>query len=445
MSDDPIIRVEGLGKRYSLRHLRDQRYVALRDVLVEKATGLFRRSPKGRSKMADRRSGDGSGIPDNGQQITDNRVASKEDFWALRNVSFEVHRGEVVGIIGRNGAGKSTLLKILSRITDPTEGRVKLRGRVASLLEVGTGFHPELTGRENIYLNGAILGMSRAEIRTKFDEIVAFAETEKFLDTPVKRYSSGMYVRLAFAVAAHLEPEILVIDEVLAVGDVDFQKKCLGKMRQVATDGRTVLFVTHSMPNVMSLCGKVVWLREGRVTAIGDPPSLVSQYLGGSKISSESVIKLERLPRTLASADKAKIDAVRCLPDEKLGVWQYWYQGAIEFQIDFVVRSPFAGLCVGIALHEFSGAEIASSLSTHDLNVPFLDTGSHSIVANYPSLGLVPGKYFVGLSIRSDAGFEDYLERAFEFEVVPNGLSGAHRVQTFGGKIVPKVLYRLSE
>src|SRR4051812_4793614 len=188
---DPIIKVENLGKRYSLRHLSDQRYVALRDVLVEKATGLFRRTSQ----------------PLNASTVQ----PSSEDFWALKDVSFEVQQGEVVGIIGRNGAGKSTLLKILSRITEPTEGRVRIKGRVASLLEVGTGFHPELTGRENIYLNGAILGMHRAEIKKKFDEIVAFAETEKFLDTPVKRYSSGMYVRLAFAVAAHLEPEILVV------------------------------------------------------------------------------------------------------------------------------------------------------------------------------------------------------------------------------------------
>ena len=192
-----------------------------------------------------------------------------EEFWALKDVSFEVKRGEVLGIIGRNGAGKSTLLKILSRITEPTEGRVTLRGRVASLLEVGTGFHPELTGRENIYLNGAILGMTRAEIRRKFDEIVAFAEVEKFLDTPVKRYSSGMYVRLAFAVAAHLEPEILVVDEVLAVGDAEFQKKCLGKMNSVATvEGRTVLFVSHNMAVVQHLCERVILLKNGVLLAM---------------------------------------------------------------------------------------------------------------------------------------------------------------------------------
>ena len=199
--------------------------------------------------------------------------------WALRDISFEVKQGEVVGIIGRNGAGKSTLLKILSRITEPTEGRIRIRGRVASLLEVGTGFHPELTGRENIFLNGAILGMHRAEIKKKFDEIVAFAEVEKFLDTPVKRYSSGMYVRLAFAVAAHLEPEILIVDEVLAVGDAQFQKKCLGKMSEVAHGGRTVLFVSHNMAAVSGLCGSAIWLVDGMVCARGRADELVHKYL----------------------------------------------------------------------------------------------------------------------------------------------------------------------
>jgi lipopolysaccharide transport system ATP-binding protein len=205
-------------------------------------------------------------------------TASKEEFWALKDVSFEVKRGEVVGIIGRNGAGKSTLLKILSRITEPTEGRVTLRGRVASLLEVGTGFHPELTGRENIFLNGAILGMTKAEIKKKFDEIVAFAEVERFLDTPVKRYSSGMYVRLAFAVAAHLEPEILVVDEVLAVGDAEFQKKCLGKMKDVATGGRTVLFVSHNMLAVRSLCEKALVLNKGTKVAEGTANECIKAY-----------------------------------------------------------------------------------------------------------------------------------------------------------------------
>jgi lipopolysaccharide transport system ATP-binding protein len=231
---DAIIKVEGLGKKYIISHEGGQRYTALRDVIAKKAKGLVKK-----------------GI----------ELPAKEEFWALKDVSFEIKQGEAVGIIGRNGAGKSTLLKILSRITEPTHGRIEINGRVASLLEVGTGFHPELTGRENIFLNGAILGMSRAEIRKKFDEIVDFSGIEKFLDTPVKRYSSGMYVRLAFAVAAHLEPEILVVDEVLAVGDAEFQKKCLGKMQDVSNkEGRTVLFVSHNMGAVNTLCNRALLL-----------------------------------------------------------------------------------------------------------------------------------------------------------------------------------------
>ena len=212
--------------------------------------------------------------------------ATTEDFWALKDVNFEVKRGEVVGIIGRNGAGKSTLLKILSRITEPTSGRITLEGRVASLLEVGTGFHPELTGRENIFLNGAILGMSRVEIKAKFDDIVAFAEIERFLDTPVKRYSSGMYVRLAFAVAAHLEPEILIVDEVLAVGDAEFQKKCLGKMHDVAKGGRTVLFVSHNMGAIRNLCGRGIWIVKGEKQFEGTAEKTVEAYSNSGAVGS---------------------------------------------------------------------------------------------------------------------------------------------------------------
>src|ERR1700751_2598622 len=265
MADDVVIRAEGLGKKYLIGHATErERYVALRDTLVRGAYNLWRKTAhmaRGRALVA----GD-----------------TAEEFWALKDVSFELKRGEVLGIIGRNGAGKSTLLKILSRITEPSEGRVTIRGRVASLLEVGTGFHPELTGRENIYLNGAILGMTRAEVRRKFDEIVAFADVEKFLDTPVKRYSSGMYVRLAFAVAAHLEPEILVVDEVLAVGDAEFQAKCLGKMKDVsAREARPVFFASHNMNAVMQLTSRAVLLREGVVDFIGAPGEAIERYLGG--------------------------------------------------------------------------------------------------------------------------------------------------------------------
>jgi lipopolysaccharide transport system ATP-binding protein len=259
---DVVIRTEGLSKKYLIGHETSrERYTTFRDVVVRAAKGLA----KSAADMV------------RGSQLVPGDDV--EEFWALKDVSFEVKRGEVVGIIGRNGAGKSTLLKILSRITEPSAGRVEIKGRVASLLEVGTGFHPELTGRENIYLNGAILGMTRAEIRRKFDEIVAFAEIEKFLDTPVKRYSNGMYVRLAFAVAAHLEPEILIIDEVLAIGDGDFQKKCLGKMQDVAGCGRTVLLVSHNMPVIANLCQRSLLMTAGNLEGPMRSTEAISQYL----------------------------------------------------------------------------------------------------------------------------------------------------------------------
>ncbi len=277
---DWIIKAENLGKKYRLQHqAQGQRYTALRDVIAEKTKGLFQKLKLGKQKTETGHAEGPNPFPLSKSLLS--TLPATEDFWALKDVSFEIKQGEVVGIIGRNGAGKSTLLKILSRITEPTEGRVTLRGRVASLLEVGTGFHPELTGRENIFLNGAILGMTRAEIRRKFDEIVAFAEVDKFLDTPVKRYSSGMYVRLAFAVAAHLEPEILVVDEVLAVGDSQFQKKCLGKMQDVARGGRTVLFVSHNMNAVEDLCSAALSLEAGRLRERNeDVRSVIMRYLG---------------------------------------------------------------------------------------------------------------------------------------------------------------------
>ena len=256
--NDPIITVKNIGKRYSLRH-QSGGYVALRDVIA----GAFKR-PLSLFKR-------GAGT-------------TRETFWALKDINFEVGRGEVIGIVGRNGAGKSTLLKILSRITPPTTGEITLHGTVGSLLEVGTGFHPELTGRENIFLNGAILGMTKKEVSRKFDEIVAFAGIEKFLDTPVKHYSSGMYVRLAFSVAAHMEPDILIIDEVLAVGDAEFQKKCLGKMEEITKkDGRTILFVSHNMLAVQQLCTRCVLLVKGEVAMIGKTEDIVKRYLEGSE------------------------------------------------------------------------------------------------------------------------------------------------------------------
>ena len=275
----PIIQVSGLSKRYVIRHQAGVRYLALRDVIMDSIRGAGRAILRPNTAAA--------------------ADPSHEEFWALRDVSFEVSAGDVVGIIGRNGAGKSTLLKVLSRITEPTHGRIELHGRAASLLEVGTGFHPELTGRENIQLNGAILGMRREEIRQKFDQIVAFAEVEKFLDTPVKHYSSGMYVRLAFSVAAHLDPEILIVDEVLAVGDIEFQKKCLGKMHEVSKGGRTVLFVSHNMGAVQTLCRSAIYLDAGRVRRIGPSEDVIAEYVadstGGSSRLGESMRMHESL------------------------------------------------------------------------------------------------------------------------------------------------------
>lgn len=252
-----IISAENVSKKFVISHEGNQKYTALRDIISNRIKNLFN------SKL-------------------NNNVS--EEFWALKNLSFDINQGDRIGVIGRNGAGKSTLLKVLSRITEPSTGRIKINGRIASLLEVGTGFHPELTGRENIFLNGAILGMTRQEIKSKFDEIVAFAEIEKFLDTPVKRYSSGMYVRLAFAVAAHLEPEILIIDEVLAVGDAQFQKKSLGKMDDVSKkDGRTVIFVSHNMDAVTNLCNKCIYLKKGELVMYDDTRVVIDAYLKDNK------------------------------------------------------------------------------------------------------------------------------------------------------------------
>ena len=274
---EAVIIVESLGKMYPIRHQRAARYGTLREAVAGRFAAPFRSRT---AKLSDTLSNGGSeeGSLKSSPGSARVRLSQTEEFWALRDVSFQVAPGEVIGIVGRNGAGKSTLLKLLSQITEPTLGRIRLRGRVASLLEVGTGFHPELTGRENIFLNGAILGMSHSEVRQKFDEIVAFAEVEQFLDTPVKRYSSGMYVRLAFAVAAHLEPEILVVDEVLAVGDAQFQKKCLGRMDSVAQSGRTVLFVSHNMASIQRLCSRGLFLRAGTLVEDGPIASVIALY-----------------------------------------------------------------------------------------------------------------------------------------------------------------------
>lgn len=316
-----VISVEGLGKRYYLSH--EKRHDNLRDSLTHGARGLLRRLTTPGATAAE-----------------------DEEFWALRDVSFEVAQGDVVGIIGRNGAGKSTLLKILSRITEPTKGRATIRGRVASLLEVGTGFHPELSGRENIFLNGAILGMSRAEITRKFDEIVAFAEVERFLDTQVKHYSSGMYVRLAFSVAAHLEPEILIVDEVLAVGDAAFQKKCLGKMQDVARgEGRTVLFVSHNPAALQTICRTGLWLQAGQIVQGGPIAECLSGYLGSGK---EAV--------TFSPVNPAKPHITSVVLDRAALA-----RGRLRISVGFNSPFPLGRPVIGITLQSKQGQPLAGS------------------------------------------------------------------------------------
>jgi lipopolysaccharide transport system ATP-binding protein len=353
------IRIAGLGKKYRLRHQQGSHtYLALRDVI---AAGAARALGRGAPSTAD------------------------EDFWALRDVSLAVQPGEVVGIIGRNGAGKSTLLKVLSRITEPTEGRIELGGRVSSLLEVGTGFHPELTGRENVFLNGAILGMSRAEMRRKFDEIVAFAEVERFLDTPVKRYSSGMYVRLAFAVAAHLESEILVVDEVLAVGDAAFQRKCLGKMGEVRGAGRTILFVSHQLQAVRQLCQRAVWLEKGRVNAVGRPDDIVDQYVTAE--ARHDTLEAANAEIAKQPEDTAfRLQAVdvrqggRSTTDVMAGE-------PVEIRLTYDVRAESHGLHVYFVLCDMDGTMIFESLHNgdDDERLPVVAPGRYLSVATIPA------------------------------------------------------------
>jgi lipopolysaccharide transport system ATP-binding protein len=316
-----IIKAENLGKKYTIGHQTDNgNYVALRDVLMRSARNFWAKTKdftRGKSLIM----GDAT-----------------EEFWALRDLDFEIERGEAVGIIGRNGAGKSTLLKVLSRITELSVGRVTIKGRIASLLEVGTGFHPELTGRENIFLNGAILGMKRSEIKSKFDEIVAFAEVEKFLDTPVKRYSSGMYVRLAFAVAAHLEPEILLVDEVLAVGDIAFQKKCLGKMGTIAKEGRTILFVSHNMGAINNLCTKGLLLVQGQIQKIGDINSTIEHYNENTYKRTTACATFKENPQSPINI--VKIDA-QVRGKENLGIFDI--SDPIDINLHYTVKENIHG------------------------------------------------------------------------------------------------------
>jgi len=395
---DTVIKVNGLSKSYMIGHQATERYTALRDVIASNAKKIGRRllhplkSSEGGLLAADR----------------------MEEFWALKDISFEVKRGDRVGIIGRNGAGKSTLLKVLSRITEPTQGRIEITGRVASLLEVGTGFHQELTGRENIFLNGAILGMGKAEIRRKFDDIVDFAEVEKFLDTPVKHYSSGMYVRLAFAVAAHLEQEILIVDEVLAVGDAQFQKKCLGKIEDVsAHDGRTVLFVSHNMAAVRQICSKGIVLHAGTVLCYGTQDFAVERYM--ESVSSAFDAK-ERKYHHSNGDGRAQITRIR-VNEQNHGESIVPVFGMITLNIDYVVNRMIKELDFFVLLYSLSG-EAEVSIFQKDSSSIFSPLKSEGTVKVSFVNSLTPGKYVISAGIfDKDGQFVDWVEHVESFSV----------------------------
>lgn len=394
-----VIRVESLGKKYILGHQKQERYTTLRDTLTEQVKSFQHHVFKfGKRKTCN---------------------PTREEFWALKDVSFEIQQGEAIGVIGRNGAGKSTLLKLLSRITEPTRGNIIAKGRVASLLEVGTGFHPELTGRENIYLNGSILGMTRAEIKKKFDEIVAFAEIEKFLDTPVKRYSSGMYVRLAFSVAAHLEPEILIVDEVLAVGDSAFQKKCLGKMGDVSNkEGRTVLFVSHSMQAIAQLTKRCILLSQGNIQFDGHSDKAVRLYLAEQKNDSE------KLPYYQAPANKTNnyIAWARVHTSEEQGI--HCWGKPITFEFALHITQPHETLWFSFNVVN----ELQQSVCIfwfYDAKAPFRqESGDFIVRCEIPKFRLFMGSYTITTwlsEIRSNTVLEN-ISSICPFEVTMHGI-----------------------
>ena len=411
---DAIITVENLSKKYLVGHQSGSQsrsnYTALRDVIGREIRNVAR-------KTVD---------VVRGRQIVQGDEV--EEFLALKDISFEVKRGEVLGILGRNGAGKSTLLKILSRITEPTRGRVTLRGRVASMLEVGTGFHPELTGRENIFLNGAILGMSRVEIKRKFDEIVAFAEVEKFLDTPVKHFSSGMYVLLAFAVAAHLEPEILVVDEVLAVGDIDFQEKCLGKMRVVSGEGRTVIFVSHNMAAIRTLCRAGLLLGEGQVLFQGSASEAITTYLAHASVSRGSVwLRPDSLALPEIGFEKISISVVGVQPRLKL-----------VCEINMRCRTPAAPSFIAVDIRDQTFSVIMQALPNPR---PFVhgQYGIISIDLEITLPPLIPGVYTTDFWIGHHyTETIDYIPYALSFRVLESPTVGRAFPHTIDhGSIVP--------
>jgi lipopolysaccharide transport system ATP-binding protein len=394
---NPVIKIENIGKKYVLRHQNTRGYKTLRDTLVNGTKSLIHNLTH--------------------PQATTNK--NLEEFWALKDLNFEIQQGDRLGIIGRNGAGKSTLLKILSRITEPTIGKITLKGRIASLLEVGTGFHPELTGRENVFLNGAILGMSKQEIKQKFDEIIDFAEIEKFLDTPVKRYSSGMYVRLAFAVAAHLEPEVLIVDEVLAVGDVRFQKKCLGKMQDAGQEGRTILFVSHNMAVLPNLCNRGILLEGGRLMVDDTVSTAVDAYLNIlENVSSQDL--------TTRSDRRGKGEII--LTQVNFFTTDHLQRHALTTGLPakfiFQVNQLKPGLSCSFTLYNQYNQPVANFNSAIASENDWQNTLGSKISCEIQQLLLVPGRYQLNVSITWNQELQDHLVAAAMVEVLPGMLQG---------------------
>ena len=394
-----MIVVNNIGKQYRIAESSGEQYDTLRDRIADGIASTTRALTRSGSRASARKAGDHT------------------DFWALRDLSFSVAKGTVLGVIGRNGAGKSTLLKLLSRITEPTEGSIRIKGRVASLLEVGTGFHPELTGRENIFLNGAILGMTKSEVKAKFNEIVEFAEVAQFLDTPVKRYSSGMYVRLAFSVAASLEPEILIVDEVLAVGDAEFQRKCLGKMRDVSKDaGRTVLFVSHAMGSIRSLCTEVLWLEKGRIRMMGAPADVINSYLESASDVEESG-DLSTLKRIWPGhGETLAVSAVHVNGGEPV-----LHGEPLTLSVHFKLSRPAGDLAFEIGLNSLDGIRVLTLDSNLDgTHRSFSGPHEGVITVRVPELNLQLGKYSVDVSVRSGEQIGlDHLQACAWVSVLP--------------------------
>ncbi|CAG5068499.1 Vitamin B12 import ATP-binding protein BtuD [Dyadobacter sp. CECT 9623] len=383
----PVIVAENISKKYIIDHQRKSGSSGLRDVVSETVDKIFKKKAK-------------------------DDFSEKEEFWALKDINFSIDQGDRIGIVGHNGAGKSTLLKILSRITEPSTGQIKIEGRIASLLEVGTGFHPELTGRENIFLNGAILGMAKSEIRESFDAIVDFAGVEKFLDTPVKRYSSGMYVRLGFAIAAHLNPEILIVDEVLAVGDTEFQKKCLGKMRDVSESGRTLIFVSHNLTAIQALCNKSFYFEKGRMIDQGETSHIITNYL--SKVSHKSLDKHWDNIESAPGNDQVRVKRFKLFPEYQDDLNHIDVRTPINFQFEFWNLVEGANLNLSMHLYTFTG-ECIFNVGTQSESFPKgLVTGTCELPGNF----LNDGSYVVSMMIVKDTSTVLYnMEEALVFDI----------------------------